>query len=51
MAQKKETYEIAEILGKKEKTVANQKSMIYQKLGIRDRLDLIDIAKTLGVIV
>ena len=51
LAQKKETYEIAEILGKKEKTVANQKSMIYQKLGIRDRLDLIDIAKTLGVIV
>ena len=51
LAQKKETYEIAEILGKKEKTVANQKSMIYQKLGIRDRLDLLDIAKTLGVIV
>lgn len=50
LAKKKETWEIAEILGKSEKTVINQKSIIYQKLNIRDRLDLLDSAKTLGVI-
>ncbi len=50
LAQKKETYEIAEILHKTEKTVINQKSLIYQKLNIRDRLDLIENAKLLGII-
>lgn len=50
LAQKKETYEIAEVLKKSEKTVINQKSIIYQKLNIRDRLDLIENAKLLGVI-
>lgn len=50
LAQKKETAEIAQLLGKSEKTVINQKSIIYQKLNIRDRLDLIEDAKILGVI-
>ena len=43
--------EIAEALGKKEKTVANLRSLVYQKLDIHDRLDLIEFAKQLGVIV
>jgi DNA-binding NarL/FixJ family response regulator len=51
LAQKKKTDEIAKILGKKEKTVINQRTMIYQKLYLSDQLDLIDYAKKLGVIV
>ena len=51
LAQKKDTKEIAQLLRKSEKTVINQRSLIYQKLDIRDRLDLIEYAKTLGVIV
>ena len=50
LAQKKETEEIAKILGKKEKTVINQRSIIYQKLNIRDRLELIEFAKNIGVL-
>lgn len=50
LAEKKEVDEIARILGKKEKTVQNQKSIIYQKLNIRDRLDLIEFAKNIGVL-
>ena len=44
------TDEIAELLGKSEKTVINQKSIIYQKLGIKDRLELLRAARKLGVI-
>ena len=51
LAQKKDVAEIAELLGKKEKTVANLRSLVYQKLDIHDRLDLIEFAKQLGVIV
>lgn len=51
LAQKKKTDEIAKILGKKEKTVINQRTMIYQKLYLSDQLELIDYAKKLGVIV
>ena len=51
LAQKKDVAEIAEALGKKEKTVANLRSLVYQKLDIHDRLDLIEFAKQLGVIV
>ena len=51
LAQKKKTDEIAKILGKKEKTVINQRTMIYQKLYLEDALELIDYAKKLGVIV
>ncbi|MEE1068614.1 MAG: helix-turn-helix transcriptional regulator, partial [Fibrobacteraceae bacterium] len=51
LAQKKKTDEIAKILGKKEKTVINQRTMIYQKLYLEDSVELIDYAKKLGVIV
>ncbi len=50
LAQEKNTDEIAELLGKSEKTVINQKSIIYQKLGIKDRLELLRAARKLGVI-
>ena len=50
LAQEKNTDEIADILGKSEKTVINQKSIIYQKLGIKDRLELLRAARKLGVI-
>jgi len=50
LAQKKEVGEIARILRKKEKTVQNQKSLICQKLNVRDRLELIEFAKHIGVL-
>lgn len=50
LAQEKNTDEIARVLGKSEKTVINQKSIIYQKLGIKDRLELLRAARKLGVI-
>ena len=50
LAQKKETCEIAKILNKKEKTVINQRSIIYQKLNVHDRLELIEFAKNIGVL-
>lgn len=50
LAQKKETDEIAKMLGKKEKTVINQRSIIYQKLNVHDRLELIEFAKNIGVL-
>ena len=51
LAQEKNTDEIAKLLGKSEKTVINQKSIIYQKLGIKDRLELLRAARKLGVII
>ena len=45
-----ELKEISEIIGKKEKTVLNKRTIIYQKLGLSDRLDLIEAARKLGVI-
>ena len=50
LAQRKEIEEIADILGKKDKTILNKRSIIYQKLGIIDRLDLLEKAKLLGII-
>ena len=50
LAQEKNIYEISKILGKSDKTVANQKSLVYQKMNIADRLDVIRMAKKLGVI-
>ena len=50
LAQEKDIYEISKMLGKSDKTVANQKSLIYQKMNITDRLDVIRMAKKLGVI-
>ena len=49
LAQKKEPEEIAKALGKSIKTVINQRSIIYQKLNISDRLDLIEYAEKLGL--
>ena len=49
LAQKKEPEEIAKTLGKSVKTVINQRSIIYQKLNISDRLDLIEYAEKLGL--
>jgi len=51
LAQKKDPDEIAKILGKSQKTVINQKSIIYSKMNIRDRLELLEKAKLLGLIV
>lgn len=50
LAQKKETYEISNLLGKSEKTVINQRSIIYQKMQVQDRLELLESAKMLGII-
>ncbi len=50
LAQKKDPPEIANILGKSQKTVINQKSIIYSKMDIRDRLDLLEKARALGLI-
>ena len=51
LAQQKDVTEIAKILGKAEKTINNQTSIIYQKLNIHNRLELLKIAKILGVII
>ena len=50
LAQKKEIGEIAKILGKKEKTIINLRSIVYQKLNVYDRLGVIELAKQLGVL-
>lgn len=50
MASGKTSKEIAEILGKAEKTIINQRSNIYGKLDLHDRLDVIEAAQALGVI-
>lgn len=50
LALNKTSREVSEILGKAEKTIINQRSNIYGKLNLHDRLDLIEAAKILGVI-
>lgn len=45
-----EIEEIARLLGKSEKTILNQRSCVYNKMFIRDRHDLIEKAKLLGLI-
>ena len=50
LAMNKTSREAAEILGKAEKTIINQRSNIYVKMNLHDRLDLIEAAKNLGVI-
>ncbi len=50
LAQKNDPLEIAKILGKSVKTVINQKSIIYSKMNIRDRLDLLEKTRELGLI-
>lgn len=50
LVQKKEIDEIAKIFGTSEKTVLNSRSLIYQKMQVKDRLELIEAARNLGVI-
>lgn len=50
LVQKKEINEIARTYGTSEKTVLNSRSIIYQKMQVKDRLELIEAAKKLGVI-
>ena len=50
LAEKKDTAQIACEIGKSEKTVLNKRTAIYQKLNIRDRLELVEAARILGVI-
>lgn len=51
LAQGHTAAEVAAILKKAEKTVINQRSTIYSKLNLKDRLDLQNAARILGVIV
>ena len=51
LAQKKDVDEIAEVLNKSVKTIQNKKSLIYQKMNVKDRLELVEAARLLGVII
>ncbi len=51
LAQKFDDEEIAAKLNKSLKTIQNKKSLIYQKMKVKDRLELVEAAKLLGVIV
>ena len=50
LAQKKGIEEIAKFIQKSAKTILNKRTIICQKLALRDRLDIVEAAKTLGVI-
>lgn len=50
LAEKKDIFEVAKTLNKSEKTILNQRTAIFQKMNISDRLELIEKAKILGVI-
>ncbi len=50
IAQSKNTKEIANILNKSYKTVANQKTSIFEKLNIDSEVELTKIALNLGII-
>jgi len=45
-----DVVEIAKLLGKSEKTILNQRTAVYGKMFIRDRHDLIEKAKLLGLL-
>jgi DNA-binding NarL/FixJ family response regulator len=49
-AQGRDTKESAKILQKAEKTVANQRSSAYQKLGVTDKYEAHEAAKMLGLV-
>ena len=51
LAQKKDVDEVAEVLNKSVKTIQNKKSLIYQKMNVKDRLELVEAARLLGVII
>lgn len=49
LAQKRDVREIAQTLGKSKKTVENQRTAIYAKMDLHDRLDVMEAARRLGV--
>lgn len=51
LAEDDDINHVSEVLKKSVKTIQNQKSIIFQKLNIKDKTELIDIAKMLGVII
>ena len=51
LSQDMHVQDIAKKLGKSEKTVINQRTEVYSKLDIKDRHDLLEKAKLLGLIV
>jgi two-component system, NarL family, response regulator NreC len=51
VAEKKDTNEIAALLGITDKTVENHRSHVYQKLNIHDRLEAIEAAELLGLLI
>lgn len=51
LSQDMHVADIAKKLGKSEKTVINQRTEVYSKLDIKDRHDLLEKAKLLGLIV
>ena len=51
LSQDMHVTDIAKKLGKSEKTVINQRTEVYSKLDIKDRHDLLEKAKLLGLIV
>ena len=51
LSQDMHVADIAKKLGKSEKTVINQRTEVYSKLDIKDRHDLLEKAKLLGLTV
>ncbi len=51
LAHKIEDEEIAAKLNKSIKTIQNKKTLIYKKMNVKDRLELVEAARVLGVIV
>lgn len=51
LSQDMHVADIAKKLGKSEKTVINQRTEVYSKLDIKDRHDLLEKAKLLGLII
>ena len=51
LSQNMHVVDIAKKLGKSEKTVINQRTEVYSKLDIKDRHDLLEKAKLLGLTV
>jgi DNA-binding NarL/FixJ family response regulator len=51
LAQGMPVAEVARRLGRSVKTVENHRTAIYQKLGLADRLELVDYARRLGLLI
>ena len=50
LAKKLDVYDIARQMNKSVKTIQNKKTIIFQKMNISDRLELVETAKLLGVL-